>query len=135
MRACRRANKVACVGVIILIAGCGGVDKGSFTGQQICVATVATSMGRDPSIIKVSSSQENITSLSYYRSEDGKYWKYRCKLEGDKVIWASDPGRWRTGQYDSKITFSVDGDSLNILENYSDGSSTTKTYNKNQLGS
>ena len=92
-------------------------------------------MGKDPSIIKVSSSQENITSLRYYRRQDGKYWKYRCKLEGDKVVWASDPGRWRTGQYDSKITFSVDGDSLNILENYSDGSSTTRTYNKSQLGS
>ena len=31
MGACRVLKKATCVGIIILIAGCGGMNKGSFT--------------------------------------------------------------------------------------------------------
>lgn len=120
--------------VLIALSGCGGVDKGAFTDQQICIATVAKSMGRNPSIIKVDSIQGDVTYLSYNRQDDGKHWAYRCKLEGNKAIWASDTGRWRTDQYDSKITFSVSGDKVNISEKYSDGSGGVETYSINQLG-
>ena len=118
----------------IALSGCGGVDKGAFTDQQICIATVAVTMGRDPSIIKIDSIQGNVTYLSYERQDDGKHWAYRCKLDGNKAIWASDTGRWRTDQFDSKITFSVSGNKINISEKYSDGSGGVKTYSINQLG-
>ena len=108
-------------------------DKGSFTEQQICIATIASTMGRDPSIIKINSLKGNVTYLSYVRKDDGKKWAYRCKLDGNKVIWASDTGRWRDGQYDSIITFSVNSNKINISEKYDDGSGETKTYNSNQL--
>jgi hypothetical protein len=116
------------------LSACGGSAKGAFSDQQICTATVAATMGRNPSIIKVDSTQGNVTYLSYFRNDDGTNWKYRCKLEGSRVIWASDTGRWRTDQYDSKITFSVNGNELSISETYSDGSGGTKKYNIGQLG-
>lgn len=119
---------------LIALSGCGGVDKGAFTDQQICIATVAATMGKDPSIIKIDSIQSNVTYLSYNRQDDGKHWAYRCKLDGNKAIWASDTGRWRTDQFDSKITFSVSGNKVNISEKYSDGSGGVKTYSINQLG-
>jgi hypothetical protein len=125
-------------GTLILIAfglfACGGADKGSFTEQQICKATIAATMGRNPSIVKISSVQGNVTYLSYVRKSDNTQWKVRCKLEGNRVIWAADNGRWRTGQYDSKIIFSVNGSELKISEKYSDGSGDTKIFKIAQLG-
>lgn len=128
-----KLKKVACISVALTLTSCGGIDKGAFSDQQICIATIAATMGKDPSIIKIDSIKGNVTRLSYYRKYDGKHWAYRCKLEENRAIWASDTGRWRTDQYDSKITFSVNGDNLNISEKYSDGSGDTKSYSINQL--
>lgn len=122
------------ISLLIALSGCGGVDKGAFTDQQICIATVAKVMGRNPSIIKIDSIQGDVTYLSYNRQDDGTHWAYRCKLEGNKAIWASDTGRWRTDQYDSKITFSVSGSKVSISGKYSDGSGDVKSYSINQLG-
>ena len=117
----------------VALTACGGVDKGSFTDQQICIATIASTMGRDPLIIKIDSFKGNVTYLSYVRQGDGKKWAYRCKVDDNKVVWASDTGRWRDGQYDSIITFSVNGNKINVFEKYDDGSGETKTYNSSQL--
>jgi len=118
----------------LLLSACGGSDKGNFSDQQICIATVAATMGRDPSIINIDSIQGDDTYLSYFRRDDGKHWKYKCKLEGNRAIWAADTGRWRTDQYDSKLTFSINGNELSISEKYSDGSGDTKKYHIGQLG-
>ncbi|PVZ66649.1 hypothetical protein [Pelagibaculum spongiae] len=122
--------------MFMLLFGCSAeVDKGALSDQQICKGTIAAVMGRAPEIVKIDSVQGSVTHLSYIRPNDGKHWIYRCKLQGNRVIWATDTGRWRTDQYDSKITFSVNGNSLNIIQKYSDDSEGTKTYNKKQLGS
>jgi len=119
----------------ITLFSCGDSGKGEFSDQQICKAVVAKVNGKNPSIIKVNKVSGNVTHLSYIRQNDGTNWALRCKLEGSTAIWATDSGRWRTGQYDSKITFSVNNQSLSISENYSDGSGDDKTYNLKQLSS
>jgi hypothetical protein len=119
----------------IALFSCGGSGKGEFSDQQICKATIGKVMGKNPSIIKIDKISGNVTHLSYIRQDDGKHWAYRCKLEGSTVIWASDNGRWRTGQYDSNISFTTNKQNLNISEKYSDGSGDDKTYNLKQLGS
>lgn len=110
--------------------------KGAFTDQQICIAGIARTMGRPPSIIKVSSIKGAITYLYYYRPDDGTRWAYRCKLDGNKVIWAGAEAsdRWRVHKYDSKITFTVSGNTIKISERYADGSGGDETYNINELG-
>jgi len=130
----RNLVKASFVMAALTLSVCSAQDKGDFTDQQICIATVAATMRRDPSIIKIDSIDGNITYLSYFRQDDGKHWKYRCKLEGNRAIWATNTGRWRTDQYDSKITFLVNGNELSISEKYSDGSGDTKKYNIRQLG-
>jgi hypothetical protein len=134
MHLCKNVKLGLFISGLITLSGCGGVDKGAFTDQQICIATVAATTGRNASIIKIDSIQSDVTYLSYNRQDDGKHWAYRCKLYGNKVIWASDTGRWRTGQYDSKITFSVSGNKINISEKYSDDSGGVKSYSLSQLG-
>jgi hypothetical protein len=107
--------------------------KVNFTKQQICKATIAKVMGKAPSIVKVNKVSGNITYLSYIRPSDGTSWTYKCKLEGTTAIWANDVGRWRTGQFDSKITFSINKQKLTLSERYSDGSGDDKSYRLSQL--
>ncbi|MFA0260967.1 hypothetical protein AB4497_00665 [Vibrio cyclitrophicus] len=117
----------------IVFLGCGEIDKGSFTNQQICVATIASIMNQDPSIIDVNSFKGEITSLSYIRPDDGKNWAYKCKLDGQNVIWGANDGRWRDGKHDSIVTFSVEGEKINISEKFSDGSGDSDWFNADQL--
>ncbi|WP_103120578.1 hypothetical protein [Methylopila sp. Yamaguchi] len=96
---------------------------------EICKATIAKVMGRDPRIIRTDTQESGIYYLSYVR-DDGTLWSYRCRLEGNQVIWASDKGRWRTHPDDETLTYRLSQDrrSLTISEKFSDGSSTEASF-------
>ena len=120
---------------IAVLTGCGGnVDMGAFNEQQVCKAAISTVMGKNPSIMKIDRIKRNVTYLSYIRPDDGTNWAYRCMFDRSTVIWASDTGRWRTDKADSKITFSINGNTLTISEKYSDGSATNKSFTLPDLG-
>lgn len=91
-------------------------------------------MGRDPKIIKVTKQDKGIVYLYYVRRDDGTKWSYRCKIEGSKVVWASDTGRWRTDPLDERITYRINGKLLEIIQSYSDGSSTKESFKSSQIG-
>nr|WP_325265575.1 PH domain-containing protein [uncultured Rhizobium sp.] len=100
---------------------------------KICKAAVAAIMGRDPSIISVGAEISGVLPLSYVRPDDGKQCKYRCRVEGDRIIWASDTGRWRTDPLDEKIFYTISSNTISISERYTDGSSNESTYLLGQL--
>jgi hypothetical protein len=83
---------------------------------RVCRASIATVMGRDPSIIRVVANDENIVSVRYTR-DDGTVWNSRCRVEAGQVTWAAiengQPGRWRT---EDTITYVIDGDQITITE-------------------
>jgi hypothetical protein len=94
----------------------------------VCKACIAKIMYRDPSTIKVDRIQKNEIYLSYIRSSDNKKWKYKCKLEGNRVIWGSDNGRWRNDPMDSKITYKIENNKIHIIEDFGDGSGNEESY-------
>jgi hypothetical protein len=104
-----------------------------FSQEQICKAAIGTIMRRDPSTIKISKTEAGVTYLSYVRENDGTNWAYRCKLENEKIIWATDTGRWRTHPEDSVITYSETAQEIKIVEFYGDGSSISNIYTELQL--
>ncbi|MBI2260282.1 MAG: hypothetical protein HYU62_01255 [Caulobacterales bacterium] len=83
---------------------------------RVCRAAIATVMGRDPSIIRVTATNGNIVDVRYTR-DDGTVWSNRCRVESGRVTWAAiengQPGRWRT---EDNITFSADGDQITVTE-------------------
>ena len=118
----------------LLAASSVGASDSTFTEAQLCQAGIGTLMGRDPKIIKVTKQHKGIVSLYYIRRDDGTKWSYRCKIEGSNVVWASDTGRWRTHPLDERISYRTNGKSLEIIQNYSDGSSTKKSFTPAQIG-
>lgn len=83
---------------------------------RVCRAAIATVMGRDPSIIRVTATNGSIVDVRYTR-DDGTVWSNRCRVDSGQVTWAAiengQPGRWRT---EDNITFSVDGDQITVTE-------------------
>jgi hypothetical protein len=128
---------VSAVGVaaaILSVATVSLADSPAFSDQQICKAAVGAIMGRDPKIITVTKNEAGVVYLHYIRTDDGSKWAYRCKLEGNKIIWASDAGRWRNDPMDERITYDIHGENLSIIQTFSDGSASTDSFQAAELG-
>lgn len=100
---------------------------------EICKATAAMIFGRDYSIMRLDSVGTNgIAYVHYNRPSDNTRWAIKCKLEGNRVLWASNNpdsiGRWRDDPADEVITYSVSEGNVKLNQVYSDGSSEYKIY-------
>jgi hypothetical protein len=72
-------------------------------------------MDRDPKQLQATDAPDGVVVLTYARPFDNFVFTYRCRLEGDRVVWADEPGRWRDGAKDAKVTFEfATGDRLRI---------------------
>ncbi|AIN17610.1 hypothetical protein ACQ8YR_001299 [Yersinia enterocolitica] len=104
---------------------------------KICKATAALSFSKDPKIMKLDAIKGDIAYVHYIRSSDKSKWAIKCRLNGERVEWASNNpdslGRWRTDADDSVITYSIDGDKLHIQEKYDDNSATSESYKLSSL--
>jgi len=74
--------------------GRGTILAATAAAGQVCCATVSMLMERDVKAIGVdrySGSPKNpVVHVSYIREFDKKRWLQKCKVEENRVIWASD---------------------------------------------
>jgi hypothetical protein len=106
-----------------------------YAPEAICRTAIASIMGRDPKIVQVTRVAGDILFLSYLRPIDNFVWAYRCKIQGNRVIWADEPGRWREDPKDNKVFFESvgGGKQLRIIENHRDGSATKELFERDQI--
>jgi hypothetical protein len=100
------------VQMIVLLAWSGYFGQrpaaaASLEPELVCRAAIGSVMSRDPKLFRVTRTDSSVLLLSYVRRLDNFVWTYRCKIEGDRVIWASEPGRWRDGPKDDKVSFEM----------------------------
>ena len=106
----------------------------TFHNQEICRAAIGLAFGRDPRIIKIDRQGGRTLFLHYNRPGDGKYWDYRCKVDGNRILWSDVTGRWRDQASDGILLYTISSLGLAITQKYPDGSASTQTYTKAQLG-
>jgi hypothetical protein len=101
----------------------------------ICRAAIGLLMDHDPKLFRVTRTDGDILFLSYVRPIDNFDWTYRCKIRGNRVIWASEPGRWRENPGDDKISFEIiaDGKQLRIIDDRGDGSPTKVLFDLDRI--
>jgi hypothetical protein len=127
------------VAAVAALSGCPAVSLAdaapSFELEAICRTAIASIMGRDPKIVQVTRVAGDILFLSYVRPIDNFVWDYRCNIQGNRVVWASEPGRWRDDPKDDKVFFEIvgDGKQLRIIEDHGDGSATKELFERNQI--
>jgi hypothetical protein len=106
-----------------------------YAPEAICRTAIGAITVRDPKIVQVTRVAGDILFLSYVRPIDNFVWAYRCKIQGNRVIWASDPGRWREDPKDNEVFFEIvgDGRQLRIIEEHSDGTATKELFERDQI--
>jgi len=107
----------------------------AFEVEAICRTAIASIMGRDPKMMQVTSTAGDVVFLTYVRPMDNFVWTYRCRIEGNRVVWAAESGRWRDDPKDEKVFFEIieDGKQLRIIEDHGDGSSTKQLFNRDAI--
>jgi hypothetical protein len=107
----------------------------SFEVAAICRTAIASVADRDPKAMQISRTAGDILFLTYARPIDNFVWTYRCRIDGNRVIWASEPGRWRDGPKDDKILFEEvgGGKQLRIIANHRDGTSTKQVFDRDKV--
>jgi hypothetical protein len=124
------------ISIVLSLSGCDGgsknnaesTNKGDFTDTQICKAGIATVMGREPKIMTIDRVQTEVIYLSYIRQDDQSKWVFKCKLDGNQIVWGNDDGRWRDNAADSAVRFYVSGKVISIAETFGDGSVTRNSF-------
>jgi hypothetical protein len=106
-----------------------------FEPEAICRAAIASIKGRDPKLLTVSLIRDNVFFLTYTRPIDSFVWTYRCRIEGNRVVWADEPGRWRNEPKDDKISFeAIDaGAHLQIIATHRNGLSTKQLFDREKV--
>ena len=107
----------------------------AFEAEEICRTAIASIADRDPKTMQVTRTADDVLFLTYVRPIDNFVWTYRCRIEGNRVVWASDPGRWREDPKDDKIFFEIveSGSQLRIVASHGDGSSTKWLFDRNAI--
>ena len=103
-----------------------------FEIEAICRTAIASIAGRDPKFMQITRTVGDVLLLTYARPIDNFVWTYRCRIEGNRVVWATEPGRWREDPKDDKVFFEIveDGKQLRIIEDHRDGSSTQWIFDR-----
>jgi hypothetical protein len=106
-----------------------------FEPEAICRAAIAFIKDRDPKLIKVSLVRDGVFFLTYARPIDSFVWTYRCRIEGNRVVWADEPGRWRNEPKDDRISFeAIDaGAHLQIIVTQRNGLTSKQVFDREKV--
>ena len=104
----------------------------AFETKAICRTAIAVVMDRDPKLVQAQDAPEGVVVLTYARPFDNFVFTYRCRIEGDRVVWADEPGRWRDGAKDAKVSFEVagTGDRLRITVSRANGPTLQQLFDR-----
>jgi hypothetical protein len=129
------------IAALLLLSGCLGFAVAAAASplerELICRAAIGSLMDRDPKLFRLTRTDGEILFLSYVRPIDNFDWTYRCKIQGNRVIWASEPGRWREDPKDDRILFEIvaGGKQIRIVNDRGDGSPTKELFDLDKIRS
>jgi hypothetical protein len=107
----------------------------AFEAKAICRAAMAAITGRDLKLFQAADAPDGTIALTYARPFDNFVWAYHCRLEGNRVIWADEPGRWRQDAKDEKVSFEAigSGAQLRITKTPVSGAATQEVFDRDKF--
>jgi len=102
--------------LLSLLSSLSAVAAEAPTDKQICAAGIAAMMGRDAKTVRTDRIDGRVFYQSYIRPGDGTVWRYKCQIEGNRVMWGADDGRWRRHELDEVISFTWTTGKLTIWQ-------------------
>jgi hypothetical protein len=122
------------VAIVFALPPCVAAE-GTFDARAICRTAIAAITGRDLKLFQATNAPDGVVALTYARPFDNFVWAYHCRLEGSRVIWADEPGRWRQEANDDKIFFEIvgAGAQLRIIKNPVNGPATQELFEREKI--
>jgi|TARA_R110002012_G_scaffold74665_4_gene189140 hypothetical protein len=102
--------------------------KAQSDNSLICQATIAAIFNKSIDEVKIQSEKSEITHVTYVRLSDASVWANKCKISGNRVIWATENGRWRDSDFDEIVTYEKINSEIKIRQAFSDGSSVEDSF-------
>jgi hypothetical protein len=127
---------VRSIAFAILLASLSAASaEPAYEAKAICRAAMAAITGRDIKLFQAVDAPDGTIALTYARPFDNFVWAYHCRLEGNRVIWADEPGRWRQDAKDDKISFEVigSGTQLRITKTPVNGPATQELFDRGKF--
>jgi hypothetical protein len=127
---------VRSIAFAILVASLSAASaEPAYEAKAICRAALASITGRDLKLFQTVDAPDGTIALTYARPFDNFVWAYHCRLEGNRVIWADEPGRWRQDAKDDKISFEVvgSGAQLRITKTPVNGPATQELFDRDKF--
>jgi hypothetical protein len=119
-------KKLIVVAMVLLLGLVSNLYAESVNKCAIAKATIATIMGKSPSIMTCSVGKDQV--IVKYTRDDGTKWSYKCSVDNNgTVLWGMENGRWRN---EDNILYEIIKDELTITD-VSGG--TTKTFSLKTL--
>ena len=117
---------------ILLASAPAAVADPAFETRTICRMAIAAVMDRDPKLVQATDAPDGVVILTYARPFDNFVFTYRCRLDGDHVVWADEPGRWRDGAKDAKVSYEVVGaaERLRIIVSRANGTTAQQLFDR-----
>jgi hypothetical protein len=122
------------VAISIAAASPASADQ-LFDARAICRTAIAAITGRDLKLFQAAYAPDGVVALTYVRPFDNFVWAYHCRLEGNRVIWADEPGRWRQDARDDMISFETigSGAQLRITKTPASGAATHEVFDRDKF--
>ena len=76
--------------------------------NAICRAGISALYYKPLEIVKTINRKEETVYISHVRPSDSKTWHYKCKITGNRILWGTKDGRWRTHQLDEAVYYTYD---------------------------
>jgi hypothetical protein len=121
------------IALSILLASSAASAEPAFEAKAICRAALASITGRDLKLFQAADAPDGTIALTYARPFDNFVWAYHCRLEGNRVIWADEPGRWRQDAKDDRITYEVSAAQLRIIKTPVNGAATQEVFDRDKF--
>jgi hypothetical protein len=120
---------------MVLAAASPATAGPPFDAQAICRTAIAAIADRDPKLVQATIAPDGGVRLTYARPIDNFVWTYRCRVAGNRVIWASESGRWRDGAKDDKISFEIVGRGvqIRIIDTHPNGTTTKQLFDRSAI--
>jgi hypothetical protein len=117
---------------ILLVLTQAAFANPAFETKAVCRTAIAVMMDRDPKLVQATDAPDGVVVLTYARPFDNFVFTYRCRLEGDRVVWADEPGRWRDDAKDAKVSFEVagTGDRIRITVSRANGPTLQQLFDR-----
>lgn len=103
----------------------------NFSKEDVSRFAISSIMEQPSMTIKVKS-ENGLYIVSYIRKSDSKKFRYKIRIDGDKILWANLDGRWRNTEYDEKVSFEENGQTLKIIQTFSDNSVDIKEFKRGE---